>query len=179
MATLIHLNGPPAVGKSAVARELTARRPLALNLDIDAIRVRLGQWQELGESKGVARSLGFKLAEWHLAEDQDVVLPQLLVRQEVVADLAALAERSGATFQEVVLHGSVDTCLQRLASDRLGAQEHPRLVYDDEELARRIAYCVGAMSEITVAFPHAIVIDAAGDLESIAAAVEAALGSAR
>lgn len=39
---LIHLNGPPAVGKSTIAAALVRRRPLAPNLDIDALRVRLG-----------------------------------------------------------------------------------------------------------------------------------------
>ena len=140
VTSLIHLNGAPAVGKSTVAKALASRRPLALNLDIDDIRVRLGRWQELDESKGVARSLGFRLAEWHLAGGRDVILPQLLVRPEDVADLAGLAERAGAVFQEVVLHAPLETCLQRLAAHRGAAsEEHPRFVFDDEELSRRTA----------------------------------------
>ena len=54
MPILVLLNGPPASGKSTIAAHLIARRPLALNLDIDVIRALLGDWKARPADAGIA-----------------------------------------------------------------------------------------------------------------------------
>lgn len=173
---LIHLNGPPAVGKSTVAAALVRSRPLALNLDIDELRVRLGGWQNHDESKRVARALGFRLAEWHLSQGFDVVLPQLLVRPEVIQDLKAMADRAGARFQEVILRAPRESCIRRLKASRaLVTADHPRDAFDDDDIAARIAYCCEAMEQMQAQFTGAVSVETDGDLEQTIARVEAVL----
>ena len=72
MVDLIHLNGAPGAGKSALAAALVGQRPLALNLDIDEIRSKLGAWEESDDAKEVARGLGFRMAAWHLESGRRV-----------------------------------------------------------------------------------------------------------
>ena len=104
MASLVLLNGPPASGKSTVATRLVERRPLALNLDIDAIRSQLGGWQHDPQRAGVtARRLAVTAARAHLQAGHDVVVPQFLGRVEFIEQLAALASDCGAAFVELML----------------------------------------------------------------------------
>lgn len=79
VADLILLNGPPASGKSTVAAALVARRPLALNLDVDIVRGSLGQWRNTPADAGIAaRRLAIAMATTHLGQGHDVVVPQFL-----------------------------------------------------------------------------------------------------
>ena len=105
MPRLILLNGPPAIGKSTLAQLFTDDHPLTLNLDIDALRAWLGRWDQHDESKAIARELAKGLARAHLAAGRDVVVPQLLLRDEVIQQFRDLATEVGAGFVEVVLLG--------------------------------------------------------------------------
>ncbi|MEQ1702833.1 MAG: AAA family ATPase [Ilumatobacteraceae bacterium] len=104
MPSLILLNGPPASGKSTIAAGLVARRPLALNLDVDAVRNALGAWFEQPEESGLAaRRLALSMASTHLADGHDVVVPQLLARDTFLRELEEVAESAGARFIEIAL----------------------------------------------------------------------------
>ncbi len=46
MPRLIHINGPPAIGKSTIAELYTADHPGTLLLDIDRVRMLVGGWQQ-------------------------------------------------------------------------------------------------------------------------------------
>ena len=46
MPRLIHLNGPPGIGKSVLAQLWVQDHPGVLNLDIDRLRVLVGEWRE-------------------------------------------------------------------------------------------------------------------------------------
>lgn len=122
----------------------------------------------------MARDLGFQLAEQHLRNGYDVVLPQLLVRVDVVHQLAELARRAGAAFQEVVLCASAETCVRRLPASTEGG-EHPRRALDVDDLAARIRYCVAAMARLPEAVPGAVVVSAEGSLDTVAAEVDRVL----
>lgn len=101
---LILLNGPPASGKSTMAQLLVAARPLALNLDIDAVRGSLGRWSEQPDEAGLAaRRLAVAMATAHLTAGHDVVVPQLLARDGFVRELEAVAAGTGARFVEIAL----------------------------------------------------------------------------
>jgi len=86
---LVLLNGPPASGKSTIAGRLIARRPLALNLDVDVIRSLLGDWKARPADAGIAaRRLAVAMALEHLAAGNDVVVPQFLARAEFIEQLS-------------------------------------------------------------------------------------------
>ena len=78
MPILIHLNGPPGVGKSTLAQRYVDEHPGALNLEIDTVASLIGGWRE--DFFGVlaaARNIAIAMAEAHLRTGCDVVMPQL------------------------------------------------------------------------------------------------------
>ncbi len=101
---LVLLNGPPASGKSTIARRFIADRPLALNLDIDVVRGLLGDWLDDPITSGlVARTLAVAMIRTHLTAGRDVIVPQFLARAEFIDELAEVAEGSEARFVEAAL----------------------------------------------------------------------------
>lgn len=109
MPKLILLNGPPASGKSTIAQHLVARRPLALDLDIDIVRSLLGAWHAQPPEAGVAaRKLALAMAATHLDEGRDVIVPQLLAREHFIDQLAEVALSAGARFVEIALEMTRD-----------------------------------------------------------------------
>jgi len=102
--SLILLNGPPAAGKSTLARMYAADHPLALNLDIDRLRAQLGGWRDdPGAAGAAARRIALAAARAHLTAGHDVVIPQLVGRIEFIEQLEATALDSRAVFREVML----------------------------------------------------------------------------
>ena len=103
-AVLILLNGPPASGKSTLARRLVSLRPLALNLDIDLVRGQLGQWLDQPVDAGLAaRVMAISMINTHLGSGYDVVVPQLLARPEFIGQLEMVAAAAEAEFVEIAL----------------------------------------------------------------------------
>lgn len=112
---LVLLNGPPAVGKSTLARRYADDHPLTLVLEIDAVRALLGTWLEEWERSGpAARRIALAMARAHLEAGHDVIVPQLLTRRAFVDELQATTEASGATFFEFALIDARETVLERL-----------------------------------------------------------------
>ena len=115
MPKLVLLNGPPAVGKSTIARRYADEHPLTLVLEIDLVRSLLGAWLEEWQRSGhVAREIALAMARTHLEAGHDVIVPQLLTRRPFVEALQATAEGAGATFYEIVLLDERDVVLARL-----------------------------------------------------------------
>jgi predicted kinase len=118
---LLLLNGPPAVGKSTLARRLVETRPLSLCLDVDVVRGMLGGWQEsLDDSGLLARDLAVDMARRHLVAGHDVVVPQSVGRLPFVDRLEALALETGASFRHVLLSEDRDRAVARFEA-RSGA----------------------------------------------------------
>ncbi len=104
MPRLILLNGPPGIGKSTLAQRFVDEHPLALHLDLDAVRAMLGRWiDHQPESGAAARAIGLAMARVHLDGGNDVVVPQLLARVPFIEALEDLAADAGADFHEIVL----------------------------------------------------------------------------
>lgn len=125
MPRLILLNGPPAAGKSTLARRYTADHPLALCLDVDVVRSLLGGWLERPDAAGTAaRALALVMAREHLLAGHDVVVPQFLARPRLPEQLESLGHQVGADFVEVVLdvdpHVMLERFTQRTAENRRG-----------------------------------------------------------
>ncbi len=126
---LLVLNGPPGVGKSALAARYADGHPLVLVVEIDELRRHLGQWQTVEESKLVARGLAVSLTHTHLNAGHDVIIPQYFGRRELVDRLAGIARETGSTFLEVVLTGNDDQIVERFRERRAAFAsagiEHP------------------------------------------------------
>ena len=104
MSRLIHLNGPPGIGKSTLARRFTAEHPEVLNCDVDVLRTLIGGWQsDFARAGALIRPAALAMIEAYLRNGNDVVLPQMLLDPVELARFEAAASNAGAAFIERVL----------------------------------------------------------------------------
>lgn len=112
MSILLHLNGAPGVGKSTIAERLVATRPGWLNCDIDVLRSLLGGWQDdFARAGAQVRPLARELMAAQLATGRGVVLPQLIIQDQELAQFKALATVCGVRY----VHVFIDAPDQELA----------------------------------------------------------------
>lgn len=122
MPVLLHLNGPPGIGKSTIARRYAADHPGVLHCDVDLLRTLVGGWSaDWGRAGSLVRPAALGMIEAHLASGHDVVLPQLLVDPDEIARFAASASRAGAAFVERLLMDDPERTVARF--HRRGADE--------------------------------------------------------
>lgn len=123
MSRLIHLDGPPGVGKSSLARRYAAEHPGVLICEIDLLRTMVARWEDdplvAGEH---IRSAAVALIGAYLADGNDVVLPQLMANPVQVARFAATAEAAGATYHRLLLTAPIDEVVRRF---RGRGDDHP------------------------------------------------------
>ena len=175
------LNGPPAAGKSTIARLYVADHPLALNLDIDRIRALLGDWQSRPLDAGLrARAIALAAARVQLTAGGDVVVPQYVGRPDLLDQFQALAAETGAAYHEVVLrldqaeavrrfHQRTDTSAD--PADRAAAE----MIADDPGW---LANAHDALTALTATRPHIHLVDSESDdphktYESVLASIRA------
>lgn len=111
---LLHLNGPPGIGKSTLARRYADERPGVLDADIDLLRMLVGGWQDDFVTTGeIVRPAAMAFVGAHLASGRDVVLPQMVARSSEVERLRSVATAAGATYTQVMLVDDRDAAIAR------------------------------------------------------------------
>lgn len=134
MARLVHLNGPPGIGKSTLSALFADRNPGTLNLDVDTLHHLVGGWQdEESDTWPVVWSLVRAMAATHLDGGRDVVLPQYIATVDEILGLEKLAREHGAGFREVVLLDGREAAIERFNrraqdSDDPWIRHHHRLI---------------------------------------------------
>jgi hypothetical protein len=179
MPRLIHLNGPPAIGKSTLARRYVAEHPGTLNCDIDRLRTMIGGWESdfLGVGERI-RTSALAMIRAYLETDADVVVPQLVVRPGELARFRETAGAAGASYLCVLLTLDPTDVVRRFAArdhttDPLLSQLHQVVATrGGDDLLRRSCR---ELDDLAVADPSLLRV-ASTDPDSTYAALLAALG---
>ena len=113
---LIHLNGPPGIGKSTIASAFADRHPGVLNLDIDRVAAMIGGCGDsFSDSFEAGRLLAAAMARVHLANGHDVIMPQMMthVNAGELADFEAAAAAAKAEYLQILLTADVEPSVER------------------------------------------------------------------
>jgi predicted kinase len=180
VATLIHLNGAPGVGKSTLAERYVAEHAGVLNCDVDRLRCLIGGWADDFTGTGaVVRPVALAMIRAHLDGGRDVVLPQLLARPEERERFREAAHRGGHAYVHVLLRAPGGVAADRFyrRPDR-GLHAVVREVVDADGGREAVERWAARLADAADAETR--VVDAGGDVASTyAAVVEAVRGAAR
>src|SRR6185312_8747709 len=161
MARLVHLNGPPGIGKSTLAALYADRHPGTLNLDIDSLHPLVGGWQDpANRTHEVLRPVALAMASTHLGGGRDVILPQYIAREVELHKFEKVAAAQGADFREVVLLHDKDESLDRFESreDDSAWGHHNRRIVAEQGGPEFLAAMYDALLEIQRQRPAAVVV---------------------
>jgi predicted kinase len=177
---LVHLNGPPGIGKSTLARRYVNEHSLAFCLDIDGFRSLIGHWDEHEPESGtLARRMALAMAREHLSSGHDVVIPQLVTRPAFAEQLREVAIAAGATFHELVLLDAADAAIARFEA----RTDDPVWSAHHREATRMIAAAGGfsavfdALVSAIPSLPGAVeILTRNGDVDAAYGSILAAVG---
>lgn len=162
IARLILVNGPPASGKSTLARRYVDDHPDAALVEVDALRMTLPNWEEDEETRLVARDLAGAAIARHLGAGRDVVMAQYFGRLGYIVLLDELAAEHGATFVEVILAMDAITATDRFLARRRAMTErgerHPERDIADVDVEAFIVDAVERLSRLPTARRRSLVI---------------------
>jgi predicted kinase len=163
---LIHLNGPPGIGKSTLAQLYADDHPGVLNLDIDRVRALIGGWLDrFAEAGEIVRPIALSMAATHLRGGRDVVMPQCLCRLSEIERFEKVAHDSGAVFCEVVLMDAKERSLARF--NRRGENGELPWHRQVQEIVERgggqalLGRMHDQLTAVLAARPHAVVVPSA------------------
>ncbi|MBM7509142.1 AAA family ATPase [Nocardioides sp. 31GB23] len=164
MARLIHLNGPPGIGKSTIARRYVAEHPGVLNCDIDLLRTLIGGWSEDFAGAGaLIRPAALAMIEAYLGHGHDVVLPQMLIDPAQVELFESRAVAAGATYVERFLMDEQEASVQRFGRRGASRPEDPwhdqvRVIVERQGGETALVRCWVALEELQARRPSAQVV---------------------
>ena len=164
VARLIHLNGPPGIGKSTIARRYVAEHPGVLNCDIDVLRTLIGGWSEDFAGAGaLIRPAALAMIEAYLAHGHDVVLPQMLIDPAQVELFESRAVAAGATYVERFLMDEQEASVQRFGRRGASRPEDPwhdqvRVIVERQGGETALVRCWVALEELQARRPSAQVV---------------------
>ncbi|NUR07646.1 MAG: AAA family ATPase [Nocardioidaceae bacterium] len=183
MSRLVHLNGPPGIGKSTLARWYVEDHPGVLNCDVDVLRTLIGGWQsDFPRAGALIRPAALAMIQAYLGEGHDVVFPQMLIDPAELARFEESATNVGAQYVERVLMDTADATVARFHRRGRSGPDDPwhdqvrRIVADqggDALLAQKHA----ALERLLAERPHAVLITSSeGAIEETYRSLVASLG---
>jgi predicted ABC-type ATPase len=182
VARLVHLNGPPGIGKSTIASAFADRHPGVLNLDIDRIAAMIGGYRDrFSDSFEAGRLLAAAMARVHLANGHDVIMPQMItnVNASELADFESAAAAAKAEYCQILLTAdvepSVDRCMGRAKAGDRGQDAISKIIDDNggRDFLRKL---YSQVTQFTAdRQPHSVIDCARLTVEQTCQAVEAAL----
>lgn len=163
MPRLIHLNGPPGIGKSTVARLYADEHPGVLNLDIDELRPLIGgSRSDFGGTGALVRPMAMSMAQTHLSSGRDVIMPQYLGRLSEIEKFAAIAHSGARAFVEIVLMDAKERAIDRFARRSRQAAEpwhtHAAEVVESTGGAALLDSMYDALADVVRQRPNALVL---------------------
>jgi predicted ABC-type ATPase len=183
---LVHLNGPPGIGKSTIASAFADRHPGVLNLDIDRVAAMIGgSGDNFSDAFEAGMLLAAAMARVHLASGHDVIMPQMMthVNAEELADFESAATAARAEYFQILLtanvESSVDRCMERAKASDPRRDVVSKVIYErgGRDFLRILHAQVTQFS--TDRRPHAVIDCERLTVEQTCQAVEAALRRSR
>ena len=162
IARLILINGPPASGKSTLARRYVATHDHASLVDVDSLRMSLPDWETDEATRLAARDHAGAEVVQHLGAGRDVVMGQYFGRLGYIVLLEDLARVHGATFVEVILAMDAVLAIDRFRTRRQVLTErdehHPERDIADADVEAFILDAVERLTRLPTARPESRII---------------------
>lgn len=172
MSRLIHLNGPPGIGKSTLARRFADAHPGVLNCDVDVLRTLIGGWDsDFARAGALIRPAALAMIEAYLRNGNDVVFPQMLINPVELARFEEAATNAGAQFVERML---MDTPTASVARFHRRGQSEPEDPWHDQVRTivaaqggdAMLAETYAALDRLLLERPDAVLVDSIeGDID--------------
>ncbi|HET8961127.1 AAA family ATPase [Nocardioides sp.] len=173
MARLIHLNGPPGIGKSTLARRYVDEHAGVLNCDIDVLRTLIGGWSDDFAAAGaLVRPAALAMIGAYLGQGHDVVLPQMLHSPAELSRFEDCAVDAGARFVERFLMDDLESSVARFNSRGAADPEDPwhdqvRAIVAADGGGTALARHHSALQDLLDRRPGAVVVQSVdGDIEA-------------
>jgi hypothetical protein len=119
------------------------------------------------------------MAERHLRDGHDVVVPQYLGRLPFIETLEGIAQQTGSTFREVIVLADDDVVIERFRARRaeLAATggHHPEADVEGRSNAREITEARKNLADIRAARPGTLVVAATRDVDATYRALSAVI----